>query len=367
MIKPDISIIIPAYNAEQYIGQCLDSILSQDGAPDFEIIVVNDGSTDNTPQIVREYGYTNHNIRMITQKNRGVSVARNNGLACANGRFITFVDADDRVGASYTQMVHYFEEPDSISVRGRSDKAKNNMLVSYIYFMSTGALSKIQPKFDDKYFVQMLKPMSDNKTDIAMGGKITIDHVNNTLSRNIYESDHIYGTTYNDKKIVFTIADIRESANFALFRHNFLIRNNLTFASNMKLDEDMLFMQQAALRARQVATVANCTYLYNRHADTLSTLPTSILGMNPEYELSMIQRHSVLLNELRNDPRHAQLYSYFLQKYAQEQHGLAQYHYDSLPGRCGLCSQEKCKKCPHDEYVGNLLNHNIRKYMAHQK
>ncbi len=89
-----ISIIIPVYNAESYLEECLNSIICQD-LEDIEIICVNDGSTDNSALILENYTEKDPRIINITQINGGVSQARNLGLKQASGDFILFVDADD--------------------------------------------------------------------------------------------------------------------------------------------------------------------------------------------------------------------------------------------------------------------------------
>jgi glycosyltransferase involved in cell wall biosynthesis len=86
-----VSVIIPAYNAGGCIGRAIDSVLGQSYS-DYEIIVIDDGSTDNTAEVVGQYG---HEVRYIYQKNAGVAVARNAGVATARGCWIAFLDADD--------------------------------------------------------------------------------------------------------------------------------------------------------------------------------------------------------------------------------------------------------------------------------
>lgn len=91
-----LSFIVPVYNVEKYLGECLDSLLQQDiPREDYEILCVDDGSTDGSPGILREYGKKHANIRVITQKNSGVATARNTGLDAARGEYIWFVDSDD--------------------------------------------------------------------------------------------------------------------------------------------------------------------------------------------------------------------------------------------------------------------------------
>ena len=91
-----ISIIIPAYNIENYIVRCLDSLLNQT-YKNLEVIVVDDGSSDNTGKIIDDYASKYENIKVIHKKNAGVSAARNSGIDVANGDYIGFVDGDDTV------------------------------------------------------------------------------------------------------------------------------------------------------------------------------------------------------------------------------------------------------------------------------
>ena len=94
MKNPQISIIIPVYNAEKYIKCCTDSILSQP-YQNMELIIVDDGSTDKSAQICDEIANIDARVRVKHKKNGGVSSARNKGIDCATGDYITFVDADD--------------------------------------------------------------------------------------------------------------------------------------------------------------------------------------------------------------------------------------------------------------------------------
>ena len=87
-----VSVIVPVYNGARFIEQTISSILQQDGSSEIEIIVVNDGSTDDTSDIARSFGAP---VRVIDQANSGVSRARNRGLAECRGEFIAFVDHDD--------------------------------------------------------------------------------------------------------------------------------------------------------------------------------------------------------------------------------------------------------------------------------
>lgn len=92
MIK--VSVIIPVYNAQQYLRQCLDSICQQT-LQEIEIICVDDGSTDSSLHILQDYAKADSRIQILTQKNRGAGAARNHGLRAAKGLYLSFLDADD--------------------------------------------------------------------------------------------------------------------------------------------------------------------------------------------------------------------------------------------------------------------------------
>lgn len=93
-MAPKLSIIIPVFNAEDYLNKCLNSILNQT-FDDFEVICVNDGSTDNSLEILTEYAKQDKRIKIIDQKNSGTATARKTGLDNSSGEFITFIDNDD--------------------------------------------------------------------------------------------------------------------------------------------------------------------------------------------------------------------------------------------------------------------------------
>ena len=95
-----LSIVIPAYNTEAYLGRCLDSCLDQDlPGSEYEIIVINDGSADGTPAVAERYAAEHPAVKLFSQENGGLSRARNAGLARAEGEYVWFVDSDDTIAA----------------------------------------------------------------------------------------------------------------------------------------------------------------------------------------------------------------------------------------------------------------------------
>lgn len=104
-MNPFISIIIPIYNSQSTISRCVESVIKQT-LQDYEIILINDGSTDNSELICKEYSKLCNKIRFFTKKNGGVSQARNYGLQQSKGKYITFIDADDFVEKNYLEELY---------------------------------------------------------------------------------------------------------------------------------------------------------------------------------------------------------------------------------------------------------------------
>jgi len=109
---PRVSVIIPTYNRSRMLKEAIDSVLSQD-YPHFELVVVDDGSTDATAELLQAYG---QDLVVIRQPNRGVSAARNAGIAAASGRYIAFLDSDDLwLPQKLTRQVRFFNQyPDAL-------------------------------------------------------------------------------------------------------------------------------------------------------------------------------------------------------------------------------------------------------------
>ena len=105
IFMPAISVIVPFYNLEEYVPYCLNSILAQ-SFRDFELICINDGSTDGTRKLLEEYAQKDSRIKLIHQDNRGVSVARNQGMILAQGKYITFIDGDDAVTPEFLEILY---------------------------------------------------------------------------------------------------------------------------------------------------------------------------------------------------------------------------------------------------------------------
>lgn len=353
MQSQELSIIVPVYNGQDYILSCVDSILRQKDSDKYEIIIVDDGSVDDTPKILDAIAKINKNIRVIHQKNGGVSVARNNGIAASCGKYITFVDCDDMVGLNINAFDKYFISPSSVSNIG-------NMKITTVH--------KVLPlmtnlHFDTGYFVNMLRATRDTNADVVLGGKITLNQDEIYMRRHGYENDFVYDSEPNNKDILLRQADRRENANFALYRREMLDKYNLRFMANMKLDEDMLFCMLAVLYAERVATVKDVTYFYNRHENTLSNIVDYDKRMEKQ-KVADIQRFSYLLNELGRMPRYSKTFTYWIKEYSKKGTKYICEPGEFPPMNCHyFCNESECAGCFIADGMREQFQTNIQKYL----
>lgn len=209
---PLISIIVPAYNAEKYIHRCIESILSQTFI-DFELLIINDGSTDGTKKICDEYASNDHRIRVFHKKNGGVSSARNHGLDNARGEWIVFVDADDYIPANaLSNMV-------SIS--------KNDDCLCYYWGMlyENGGIWEEYPC---------------------------------RLTSGIYKSECIIRAILEYACVVGPVAK--------LFKRSLL--NDIGFEERLKIGEDLLFNIQIALKVKKIKICDGAVYYYTSNPNS---------------------------------------------------------------------------------------------------
>ncbi|PRX42476.1 glycosyltransferase [Salegentibacter salegens] len=139
MTKLKLSIIVPVYNIEEDLSFCLNSILTQD-FKDYELLIINDGSTDNSGDICEDYALKDNRINVYHQKNAGVSAARNLGLEKARGEWICFVDGDDELYPNSLTIV--FEE---------AKKRLSQVIIARAFTYEKGKIKKEKYKFDDSF------------------------------------------------------------------------------------------------------------------------------------------------------------------------------------------------------------------------
>ena len=147
---PKISVIIPVYNAEKYLEQCLDSVILQ-LYDNLEIICVNDGSTDNSLRILNNYAARDQRIRIVSQENKGLSGARNTGMKYATGDYISFIDSDD-----YITLGLYYKFAKVVRAEKRQiDIFLFNGLLNYEYKIQS--LPELHALYDPKDWIATTK------------------------------------------------------------------------------------------------------------------------------------------------------------------------------------------------------------------
>ena len=145
-----ISVIVPVYNVETYLEECLDSIQNQTYT-DFEVLLVNDGSTDGSQAICERYCQADKRFRLINQSNQGQSVARNTGVAASRGEFIVFVDSDDVIKVNYLEelMKYMSDEVDIVESKFTVNKneflAKNSKEIEILFEGNSEEAVKVVP------------------------------------------------------------------------------------------------------------------------------------------------------------------------------------------------------------------------------
>lgn len=226
---PKISVIVPVYNTEKYLHRCIDSILSQTFT-DFELLLINDGSKDNSGKICDEYASRDSRIRVFHKENGGVSSARNLGLDNAQGEWIAFVDSDDWVESHYLSVL--FQD------------GKYDFVTCYWRLVN-----------DDSYKCEIPKEEEYN-------GK---SEIRKYLDLNI-------------AKISFPVC--------RLYRKEIISTYKLSFNEKIHCSEDALFNITYLKYVDSIKQVSNIAYNYEKHIGSLSRIFIPWKDMN--YTINML-------------------------------------------------------------------------------
>ena len=221
-----ISIIIPVYNAEKYINECIDSILknSNESLYQIEIIIINDGSTDHTLEKLEKYKKNNF-IHTYTTKNQGVSAARNYGIKLAKGDWITFIDADDKVTEGFVdQNINELNNSalikTTISTNNYNNQIKDKTTISIQHLLSKLTYGEM-PAFIFSYFFKkdIVKQIHFNKNIHFMEDSLfLIEYLNKTKEKYNVETNlasYLYNNNQcsasnNSKNIIRNILDAEQ-------------------------------------------------------------------------------------------------------------------------------------------------------------
>ena len=157
-----VSVIIPAYNIERYISRCLDSIMAQT-YNNLEIIVIDDGSKDQTAEILDDYQKRDSRIIVVHKENGGVSSARNNGLDIATGDYISFVDGDDLIESNMYEILVKILEKEKTDIARLWLSNRYFRWVDYYYNTGTYKIQTREVGVKDLLLGKMIEPTLNNK------------------------------------------------------------------------------------------------------------------------------------------------------------------------------------------------------------
>lgn len=245
-----VSIIIPAYNVDEYLEECVKSLLSQT-YKNYEIIIIDDGSTDQTYRVACNLSSDNKKIKLLHQKNQGVSVARNIAMQNADGEYFIFVDADDVVAPRYVEtLVTYLKTVDMVMVGFSSERED----------IITGLASK--PKH-----VQAINV----KEDILCGTN--------------YD-----GYLWNK-----------------IFRRSIIERYKLEFKRNIVVWEDLLFVLEYLNKCKLVSIFDDKLYYYRKREGS-AVNSTSIEKYKSKYVIVEYIKNNEFTNTIESKKRISSLY-----------------------------------------------------------
>lgn len=215
MKKPFFSIIIPVYNVETYVDQCLNSIISQ-SFNDYEVIIINDGSTDGSLKICEYFTSKYQNIRLINQENKGLSGARNAGFKIAAGQYIWFVDSDDYI--------------------------KENSLEVLFSHLSKSYLDVLG--FSNYHLIEATQILRENNINA--------------------ESTVLTNLELLKQNLLFEIAPW-----IYVFNSSFLKKNNISFREDIKIHEDEFYLIEVLSKLNSIKFIEDNIYVYRIRANSL--------------------------------------------------------------------------------------------------
>jgi len=211
-MKSDISIVVPAYNAEKYIGKCLDSLINQT-KKELEFIIVNDGSKDNTEEIVKSYN--DKRIKYYKNKNQGIGKTRNFGIEKSNSKYIMFLDSDDYLELTACEELYNKVEQDNLDL----------------------VICDFYKEYDDGRIEKIINPSFENSS---------LKDNPNIITEFLCPWAKIY-------------------------RRDLLIKNNIRFVEDLKY-EDAPFVIEALDKANKIGKIDKCLNYYLIHGNSETTV-----------------------------------------------------------------------------------------------
>ena len=247
-----ISIIIPVYNVSEYLDDCIHSLLKQ-SYQNCEFIFINDGSTDHSLEILERHQKKDSRIKLINQENRGVSIARNNGIAMASGTYMGFVDSDDWIEWDMYQTL--FETMES--------------------FQCDLVLSNMRSFLDGKEY--------STHYDFPVNEKLEVDYVKEVVLPYLIENDNLYSSCNK----LFKTAIIKEN-NIVFPKGNALSEDNIFNLLYFNKIQSMVYLDYTGYNYREVVGSATRNVIKNNYFKNVLSIYhfdyNSMMDLKLEYE-----------------------------------------------------------------------------------
>lgn len=203
-----LSIIIPIYNSEKYLSECLDSIISSNSS-DIEIILINDGSTDSSLSICEMYRKKDSRIKLYSQENSGVSIARNNGITYSNSKYVMFVDSDDVLCNNWDSILTKISTKDFYYfTKTLDDNLSRKQLLTYV--------------------------IGNNDENICFAGPFSKIFRKDFLIEN---NVSFYSDLINGEDMLFNVACLTKSDKYKIINYSFYKYRNFTGSATKRFDE----------------------------------------------------------------------------------------------------------------------------------
>lgn len=282
-MKNKISVIIPCYNSEKTIANTIDSILHQT-YHDIEIIVVNDGSTDNTREIIEDYKKIYNKIKVFNNKNHGVSYSRNFGIENSKGYYISFVDADDTIDKDFYEKLVY-------------NTAEKNLVGS-----------QIKKKYADKNDIIIRNESCDNAKKVVKD--LALGNIDGYTCRFLFEKSKLINTKFDES------LSYMEDTYFLL---NYMLNNNIekiTFVDtyynyfqiptsvtnkNGNVSKTIKSIKQSIDKIFSLSLIErNNDIKINKSNRKLKLYESQIFKINSKDEFKKVKSNTDIINDIRN-------------------------------------------------------------------
>lgn len=260
-MMPKITVVVPVYKVEEYLDRCISSIINQT-FKDFELILVDDGSPDNCPQMCEEWKKKDDRVLVIHQENQGLSAARNSGIKIAKGEYLTFVDSDDWISATMLEDLY------RLSIKYKAD-------ISVCNFVRTDCQLKIEKNnieekiYNQEEFMKVILKVNSNRTIHYAWAKlyhrevIDVDHypvgMLNEDVEGMFKAVMRSKTIVETNKIGYFYFENSESITRKKFGENFLSLNDVwNRIENISKKEAPKYLRYVQYNAKRIDFTILC-------------------------------------------------------------------------------------------------------------